>query len=117
LKLTLTGAAQCRGEKVLSIRGLIQDGAWVQYPSAESIQSRRAWQCPIQDDQGQAIPTLYDGETVERDLMETVFHDVPHTAGFERSGITQLQRCTSFARSDSVTWPASQGLISLPLGF
>ncbi|UVL86257.1 RES family NAD+ phosphorylase [Pseudomonas sp. B21-028] len=38
---------------------------------------------PIQDDQGQAIPTLYGGTTVECALMETIFHDVPHTAGFK----------------------------------
>lgn len=38
---------------------------------------------PIQDDQGRAIPTLYGGTTVECALMETVFHDVPHTAGFK----------------------------------
>lgn len=38
---------------------------------------------PIQDDQGRAIPTLYGGTTIECALMETVFHDVPHTAGFK----------------------------------
>ncbi|WP_434702569.1 RES family NAD+ phosphorylase [Pseudomonas sp. Z1-12] len=38
---------------------------------------------PIQDDQGRAIPTLYGGTTVDCALMETVFHDVPHTAGFK----------------------------------
>lgn len=38
---------------------------------------------PIQDDQGQAIPTLYAGTTLPCALMETVFHDVPHTAGFK----------------------------------
>lgn len=37
---------------------------------------------PIQD-QDRAIPTLYGGTTVECALMETVFHDVPHTAGFK----------------------------------
>ena len=36
---------------------------------------------PIQDNQGQAIPTLYAGTTLPCALMETVFHDVPHTAG------------------------------------
>ncbi|MFG0828953.1 RES family NAD+ phosphorylase [Pseudomonas sp. CJQ_7] len=38
---------------------------------------------PIQDEQGQAIPTLYAGTTLPSALMETVFHDVPHTAGFK----------------------------------
>lgn len=38
---------------------------------------------PILDDQGQPIPTLYGGTTMECALMETVFHDVPHTAGFK----------------------------------
>lgn len=38
---------------------------------------------PIQDDQGQPIPTLYGGTTMDCALMETVFHDVPHTAGFK----------------------------------
>lgn len=38
---------------------------------------------PIQDDQGEAIPTLYAGTTLPCALMETVFHDVPHTAGFK----------------------------------
>ncbi|MBE2321381.1 RES family NAD+ phosphorylase, partial [Solirubrobacter sp. CPCC 204708] len=38
---------------------------------------------PIQDDQGQAIPTLYAGTTLPCALMETVFHDVPHTPGFK----------------------------------
>ncbi|KHN52881.1 hypothetical protein OI70_18950 [Dickeya fangzhongdai] len=38
---------------------------------------------PIQDDQGLAIPTLYGGTTMTCALMETVFHDVPHTAGFK----------------------------------
>lgn len=38
---------------------------------------------PIQDDQGQPVPTLYCGTTMACALMETVFHDVPHTAGFK----------------------------------
>ncbi|GGB54549.1 hypothetical protein GCM10011505_39400 [Tistrella bauzanensis] len=38
---------------------------------------------PIQDDQGQPIPTLYGGTTMDCALMETVFHDVPHTAGLK----------------------------------
>ena len=38
---------------------------------------------PIRDDHGTPIPTLYGGTTVECALMETVFHDVPHTAGFK----------------------------------
>lgn len=38
---------------------------------------------PIQDQHGQPIPTLYGGTTMNCALMETVFHDVPHTAGFK----------------------------------
>lgn len=38
---------------------------------------------PIQDDEGRVIPTLYGGTTMACALMETVFHDVPHTAGFK----------------------------------
>lgn len=38
---------------------------------------------PIRDEQGQAVPTLYGGTTRDCALMETVFHDVPHTAGFK----------------------------------
>jgi hypothetical protein len=38
---------------------------------------------PIQDEQAKPIPTLYAGTTMACALMETVFHDVPHTAGFK----------------------------------
>jgi hypothetical protein len=38
---------------------------------------------PIQDSQGNAIPTMYGGTTMACALMETVFQDVPHTAGFK----------------------------------
>lgn len=38
---------------------------------------------PIVDEHGQPIPTLYGGATMACALMETVFHDVPHTAGFK----------------------------------
>lgn len=38
---------------------------------------------PIQDVHGNPIPTLYGGTTLACALMETVFHDVPHTAGFK----------------------------------
>ncbi|HBV38417.1 MAG TPA: RES domain-containing protein [Erwinia sp.] len=38
---------------------------------------------PIKDGKGRAIPTLYAGTTFSCALMETVFHDVPHTAGFK----------------------------------
>jgi len=38
---------------------------------------------PIKNDQDQPIPTLYGGTTIDCALMETVFHDVPHTAGFK----------------------------------
>ena len=38
---------------------------------------------PIEDEHGTPIPTLYAGTTMECALMEAVFHDVPHTAGFK----------------------------------
>lgn len=38
---------------------------------------------PIQDGHGKPIPTLYGGTTIDCALMESVFHDVPHTAGFK----------------------------------
>lgn len=38
---------------------------------------------PIQDRHGKPIPTLYGGTTMACALMETVFHDVAHTAGFK----------------------------------
>ncbi len=38
---------------------------------------------PIQDEKGKAIPTLYGGTSRDCAMMETVFHDVPHTAGFK----------------------------------
>lgn len=38
---------------------------------------------PIRDAKGRPIPTIYAGTTYECAAMETVFHDVPHTAGFK----------------------------------
>lgn len=38
---------------------------------------------PIQDENGKSIPTLYGGTTMDCALMETIFHDIPHTAGFK----------------------------------
>lgn len=38
---------------------------------------------PIRDDAGNPVPTLYAGTTMACALMETVFHDVPHTAGLK----------------------------------
>jgi len=38
---------------------------------------------PIQNSQGQPIPTLYAADTFQAALMESVFHDVPHDAGFK----------------------------------
>lgn len=38
---------------------------------------------PIRDAHGNPIPTLYGGSTFCCTLMETVFHDVPHTPGFK----------------------------------
>lgn len=47
---------------------------------------------PIQDDNDKPIPTLYGGATMECALMETVFHDVPYTAGFKTFGKEKLAR-------------------------
>lgn len=38
---------------------------------------------PIKDSAGALIPTLYAGDAFECAAMETVFHDVPHLAGFK----------------------------------
>ncbi|EPT9140726.1 RES family NAD+ phosphorylase [Klebsiella michiganensis] len=38
---------------------------------------------PILDDKGNPIPTLYAGTTMDCALMETIFHDISHTAGFK----------------------------------
>ncbi|WP_431819423.1 RES family NAD+ phosphorylase [Burkholderia sp. F1] len=38
---------------------------------------------PIKDAKGDAIPTLYGGETMVCAMMESVFHDVPHAPGFK----------------------------------
>lgn len=38
---------------------------------------------PIQDRAGALIPTLYAADSFECAAMETVFHDVPHLAGFK----------------------------------
>jgi hypothetical protein len=38
---------------------------------------------PIRNDKGDTIPTLYAGTTLDCALLETVFHDVPYTAGFK----------------------------------
>lgn len=38
---------------------------------------------PITDAAGQPVPTLYAGTTLACALMESVFHDVPFTAGFK----------------------------------
>ncbi len=37
---------------------------------------------PITNKNGQPIPTIYAGSSVDCALMETVFHDVPHRPGF-----------------------------------
>lgn len=38
---------------------------------------------PIRDARGKLIPTLYGGSSMDCAMMETVFHDVPHTAGLK----------------------------------
>jgi len=46
---------------------------------------------PIQNAQGQAIPTLYAANTFQAALMESVFHDVPHESGFKLFDWRKLQ--------------------------
>jgi len=46
-------------------------------------QSGNARFSPIGNDAGQLIPTLYVSTTLDCALMETVFHDVSHAAGFK----------------------------------
>lgn len=45
---------------------------------------------PIKDEKGDAVPTMYAGETVDCALMETIFHDVPHTPGLKTLGKRKL---------------------------
>ena len=47
---------------------------------------------PIQDERGNPIPILYCGTTVQCALMETIFHDVPHSAGFKSFDKGKLAR-------------------------
>lgn len=47
---------------------------------------------PIQDDKGNPVPTMYAGSTMDCALMETVFHDVPHTAGMKTLAKNKLER-------------------------
>ena len=45
---------------------------------------------PITDDAGVIIPTLYAGTTLDCALMETIFHDVPFTAGFKPFSVLKM---------------------------
>jgi hypothetical protein len=47
---------------------------------------------PVTSARGNPVPTLYGGETFECALMETVFRDVPHTAGFKAYDKHNLDR-------------------------
>jgi len=56
---------------------------------------------PLRDDQGRPVPTLYAGTTRDCALMETVFHDVPHTAGtktFDKSKLSDQWHSTVAVR-------------------
>jgi hypothetical protein len=58
---------------------------------------------PIRDDKGVLIPTLYAGTTLACALMESVFHDVPYTAGlktFDKAKLTGQVHSTIETRSD-----------------
>lgn len=45
---------------------------------------------PIRDSGGKIIPTLYAGTKLDCALMETIFHDVPFTAGFKPLSIRKI---------------------------
>ncbi|ATE58725.1 RES family NAD+ phosphorylase [Thauera sinica] len=46
---------------------------------------------PIRNAKGDPVPTLYAAGTFEAALMESVFHDVPHTPGFKQFDKRKLQ--------------------------
>ncbi|WP_418648288.1 RES family NAD+ phosphorylase [Thauera butanivorans] len=46
---------------------------------------------PIRKAKGDLIPTLYAAATFEAALMESVFHDIPHTPGFKQFDKRKLQ--------------------------
>lgn len=45
---------------------------------------------PVRESDGKVIPTLYAGTTLDCALMETIFHDVPFTAGFKPLSIRKM---------------------------
>lgn len=47
---------------------------------------------PINNRQGDPVPTLYAAETLDAALMESVFHDVPHDPGFKTFDKRKLER-------------------------
>ena len=58
---------------------------------------------PIRDDTGATIPTLYAGTTLDCALLETIFHDVPYTAGFksiDKARLTSQVHSTIETHSD-----------------
>jgi hypothetical protein len=46
---------------------------------------------PIRRPDGTPIPTLYGGINLQVAIMETLFHDVPHTAGVKFYDIVKLE--------------------------
>lgn len=45
---------------------------------------------PITDQAGKQIPTIYAANNLAVALMETVFHDIPHTAGLKTYDVNKL---------------------------
>ncbi|MNF36187.1 RES domain protein [compost metagenome] len=45
---------------------------------------------PINNVDGQKIPTLYAGESIDAALMESVFHDVPHSGDLKTYSISKF---------------------------
>ncbi|MGL5128580.1 MAG: RES family NAD+ phosphorylase [Aeromonas popoffii] len=45
---------------------------------------------PIDNTSGQRIPTLYAGESIDVALMESVFHDVPHSGDLKTYSISKF---------------------------
>jgi len=64
---------------------------------------------PLAGPSGAIIPTLYGGASFECASMESVFHDVPHTAGFKAYDKKNLEK----ARASIITPTRNLNLINL----
>jgi len=66
---------------------------------------------PICNDAGQPIPTLYASTTLNCALMETIFHDVSHAAGFIyiRMDVLSIKQC-QVKREVVISTPSTNNL-------